>query len=374
MIIGIASADYMRSDRTSSGNDEWGGAGWARMGQYIDQYTKAGHDVICGTLFGGKVGAAVEDGNGVKKFPDIILMQRLMHSDQEYSQVTGQMFTKEMSLTQVMAAAKKSGQVIVNDVDDWYWGIDPSNFAFMGSHPKVNAVENTRNYSAVLASSSLLTVSTPYLAERLRTRVRCPIVVIPNYIEVSRFTPHQQSIGVPMFGWAGSTGHRSRDIETVAGVLRPRILDGSILMQHSGDHPSSRPLHAMLGVEDALVARVPRTNAAGYPSILNFDVGIVPLRDTPFNHAKSDIKGLEYAASGIPFIAQDLTNYKSLHKAWEGAFHLANRPKDWIAGIKRYQDYYKRVDDGAALLDWVQGRDIRYGVASWLQLLEGLTS
>lgn len=356
MIIGVASADYVRGDRNPTGEDQWGGAGWARLGQYLPFFRAEGHQVVCGTMWLDQGVLTVEDAALTRVKPDVLIMQRLM--------IDG--------VADAIRVGQAAGQIIINDLDDWYWGLDPSNEAFMGVHPKNVAGENIHHFGPALAASDFMTVSTPYLAERLQRRVRCPIEVIPNYIDVSRFTPVVQSPGVPLFGWAGSTSHRSGDLETVAGVLRPRIVDGTIRMHHSGDLLASPPMFAALGVEDHLISRTPRVNAADYPSLLTFDVGIIPLRDTPFNHAKSDIKGLEYAAAGIPFIAQDLPSYAKLHKDWEGAFHLAHRPKDWIAGIKRYTSYENRLEDQALILDWVKRRDIQYGAARWLDLLERL--
>lgn len=354
MIIGVASADYLRADRSPTQVEAWGGSGWARVGQYVDHFRAAGHTVIVGTMWQDNGVLTIEDSEKVRTQPDVIIMQRIMHD----------------GVAKAMKMGQAAGQVIINDLDDWYWGLDPQNQAFYASHPKYNLDENTRFYGTNLAASNLLVVSTPYLNDRISRRVSCPTVVLPNYIDIARFTPVTQSEGVPLFGWAGSTGHRSGDIETVAGVLRPRINDGSIKMHHSGDHFSSPPLYTMLGVEDEQVSRTPRTTAQDYPSLLTFDVGIVPLRDTPFNYAKSDIKGLEYAASGIPFIAQNSPSYAQLHEEWEGVFHLANRPKDWIAGIKRYQSYENRLRDQALLLDWAKTRDVEYGTQQWLELLE----
>jgi hypothetical protein len=39
-------------------------------------------------------------------------------------------------------------------------------------------------------------------------------------------------------------------------------------------------------------------------------VGLVPLTRGPFNEAKSYLKGLEYAAAGIPFIATPTEEYQ----------------------------------------------------------------
>lgn len=356
MKIGIASADYLRADRNPAGTEAWGGSGWARVGQYLQHYRDAGHEVMAGTMWQYDQEIRIEDANKNFMRPDVVIMQRIMHD----------------GVAAAIKRAQASGQIIINDIDDWYWGLDPSNQAFLASHPKHNKDENTTFYSQNLAASNLLTVSTPYLAERISKRVNCPIVVVPNYIDVSRFTPVVQSKGTPTFGWAGSTGHRSGDVETVAGVFKRPIEEGKILFQHSGDHLSSAPLYTMMGVDDALIRRVPRTTADLYPNILNFDVGIVPLRDTPFNHAKSDIKGLEYAAAGIPFIAQDSPSYAKLHKDWNGAFWLADRPKDWIRGIQRHLDYGYRVERQQELLELVKDRDISHGAGEWLDVLENV--
>jgi len=356
MKIGIASADYLRADKNPDGTEAWGGSGWARVGQYIDYYRAAGHEVAAGVLWQRDGRFYIERADLSVLEPDIIIMQRLMHD----------------GIAATIKTAKAGGQVIINDLDDWYWGLDPSNLAFNASHPKNSPTENTNFYASVLSSSSVLTVSTPYLAERMRNRVKCPVVVIPNYIDVNRFTPVQQSLGTPTFGWAGSTGHRSGDLETVAGVLRRPITDKTINFQHSGEHPSGTPMHELLGVPKVSVATLPLTIAQNYPSLLNFDVGIVPLRDTPFNMAKSDIKGLEYSASGIPFIAQDLPSYKQLHKEWNGAFWLADRPKDWVTGMKKMMDYSYRCERQQELLELVKGRDIAYGAGEWLDFLDSV--
>jgi hypothetical protein len=358
MIIGIASADYLRADRSLDGVEQWGGAGWARLGQYVEPLRAHGYTVICGTMWQDTHGISVADAEETRVYPDVVILQRLMHE----------------GIADAIKWGRSKGQIVINDVDDWFWGLSPSNDAFLGSHPKYNLEENTSFYGPNLAASDMLTVSTPYLAERMSRKVRSPIVVIPNYIDVSRFTPVIQSSWIPNFGWAGSTGHRSGDIETVAGVLRPAILNTSIFFHHAGHFDGSPAMSDLLGVGKDDITTAERTNAAEYPSLLSFDVGIVPLRDTPFNHAKSDIKGLEYAASGIPFIAQDMPSYKALHKAWDGAFHLARRPKDWISGIKRYQPLSKRLEDQALVLDRVKSRDIQFGAIQWIELLEGLVT
>jgi hypothetical protein len=76
-----------------------------------------------------------------------------------------------------------------------------------------------------------------------------------------------------------------------------------------------------------------------------FDIGIVPLNDIPFNHAKSSIKGLEYASSGIPFVAQGLPEYQRL--ADMGVGRVANTPDEWRTHMTELLAFKTRKRDAA---------------------------
>jgi hypothetical protein len=65
-----------------------------------------------------------------------------------------------------------------------------------------------------------------------------------------------------------------------------------------------------------------------YPSLFeNIRIGLVPLNLCDFSEAKSYLKGLEYAASGIPFIASPTHEYRLL--ASEGIGRIASTPDEW---------------------------------------------
>jgi glycosyltransferase involved in cell wall biosynthesis len=357
MIVGIASADYMRADAPENPMDteHWGGAGWARLGQYVP-YLSDDYQVVVGTLWReGTRGFSIENSDKERYRPDVIIMQRMMHE----------------GIADATRDAQRHGQFIINDLDDWFWGLDTSNAAWLASHEKNGSTEHRGHYKTNIAASDMVTVSTPYLAERMKNSVRCPIRVFPNYVDVGRFRPVRQSpLRIPQFGWAGSTGHRSGDLETVAGVLRPAVNNMQIRLHHSG--AGGQSMASVLGIPEQQITTTPLCTAVDYPKLLTFDVGIIPLRDTPFNEAKSYIKGLEYAACGIPFIASASSEYTRLWEMWDGCFHLAKRPKDWISGINRYTDYDNRVKDGQTLLDRVWEHDIQFGVQQWRDLLKEL--
>lgn len=80
-------------------------------------------------------------------------------------------------------------------------------------------------------------------------------------------------------------------------------------------------------------------------------VGIAPLTDSKFNHAKSWLKMLEYAAVGVPCVGSALTEYKLLNSY--GIGFLASKPKEWYRLCKRLLD-----DDALRFEKSLEGREI----------------
>ena len=353
MRIGVASGDFLSAQKSSDGGHHWGGSGWARFGQYIGRID---YEVVVGVLTWKTDHFFIRDEHDNLVDVDWVFMQRLMHE----------------SLPEHMLKARQYGQIIVNDLDDWYWGLDPSNDAFLSSHPKSNPKENRNHYKAVLASSTAVTVSTPYLADRIKSWVRCPIVILENTVEVNRFTPHiHTDSSVPVVGWVGATSHRSGDLEILKGVVNPLIVSGAIKFQHSGHYAHANTVASKLGLHDDQVSVLPAVDAVQYPSLLNMDVGVAPLRDTPFNHAKSDIKLLEYSASGIPWIASSLSAYEGLRKKW-GIGRTASKPQQWLKHLADLRDPARRAYEGEALREAVWARDIELGTHRFNSFIESV--
>lgn len=355
MKVGVASGDWIHPDRVEDGKEKWGGSGWARLAQYLPLLTDI--QFITGTLiFDPKHGSfQIRAGDEAVHDIDMVWMQRLMHAGASTN----------------MKIARSAGQVIINDLDDWYWGLSASNNAFLNTHPKHSPDININHYRAILAQSDLVTVSTPYLADRIKSWVtRCPITVVPNYVDTKRFPRYEHTeTDVPLVGWAGSTAHRSNDLETVAGVIKPMVNAGNIRFHHTGAHPAMKSVASLVGLRDDQVATLPLSDHETYPSNLKFDVGVVPLNNIPFNRAKSDIKGLEYSACGIPFVAQNLDAYINLRNSL-GIGRIAKRPTDWIRHLNALRSPSVRREEGEACYEAVQHRDIHHGVQTYQQIFD----
>jgi glycosyltransferase involved in cell wall biosynthesis len=75
--------------------------------------------------------------------------------------------------------------------------------------------------------------------------------------------------------------------------------------------------------------------------VASLDVGIVPLADTAFNAAKSWLKGLEYAAMGIPFVASHLPEYELLRDRGIGIL-AHSKAKSWNRALSGLMDNPER--------------------------------
>lgn len=354
MKVGLASTDWSQTIKDADGHPVMGGAGWARLGQYAEHLPSVG---ALGVLVFHNGVFGVRDWDMKMHWDcDVIVMQRAMFSD----------------IPDRILEAQSNGQIIVNDLDDWYWGLSTSNGAWAASHPKNSPHENVNHYKKVLSRSDVVTVSTPYLAERISRFVRCPIEVIPNFVDVQKFTARKPvDTDVPTVGWVGSTAHRSGDLEVLSGVLGSLLSAGKIKLHHSG-HVEQHPRFAdMVGVPVDEVSTLPMVQPAEYPSLFTFDVGLVPLTNVPFNQAKSAIKGLEYASAGVPFIASDLDEYRSLHEGGIGL--LAKKARHWFAHIERLRDPAERAKQARLVRERVDAYDIRYGVKMWDEFYASLT-
>jgi hypothetical protein len=352
MKLGVVSGDWIHPSRTENNKESFGGSGWARIAQYLPHME---FTAVTGTLVWNRDHFAVKTSDDTMHYVSVVFMHRLMHA----------------GLAEHMRLARQSGQIIINDIDDWFWGLDTSNKAFQTTHPKLNRVENVQHYRSILAASDLVVASTPYLASRL-SWVRCPVEIATNTVDLSKFSTKQHSEGVPTVGWVGSTDHRSGDLETVAPVLRQLYRDGECRLFHGGAHPRHESFASRIGLEDEDVTTMSLCPADDYPKLMVMDIGVVPLRVTPFNRAKSDIKGLEYAAAGVPFIAQSIDSYNNLRESL-GVGRLAKKPADWIKHFRALSDPVLRAEEAEKNKEAVRARDISVGAKHLQDLIHSVT-
>ncbi len=359
MRIGFCTLDW--SDiRDQNGHPTPGGAGWYRMALPQRYLARNGVEAYIGQQIGQEPSGEIvlKDWDGhLHRDLDIIVLQRWM----------------EASGPPALLRARAFGQIIVSDVDDWMEGLDPSNKAFGDTHPNRRGdpfadKQNINHYRKILAASSAISVSTPYLRDRYAKKLpNMPIEVIRNAIDLERWSvPDIEE--EPIVGWVGATMFRSRDLEAVGPYIKTFLSrHPEVGFYHGGvarHWPSAMEAIKLRDLPNPMTY-VPMTGIERYPNLFaGMNIGTVPLSDTPFNLAKSCIKGMEYAASGIPFVSSATPEYQWLSKVHNIGL-VAWKPKMWLAHLERLLDPDERLRLGTEGRSAVASLDMAERWESW---------
>jgi glycosyltransferase involved in cell wall biosynthesis len=354
--IGFISADWSNIEDPETGHPTPGGAGWYRMALPSQYLSRNGIETVyCELVSIDKKshdrGMWLHDFDGnTHDDCDIIVVQRWM----------------DENAADVLHHARLSGQVVVNDIDDWYWGLSPKNAAYKASDPRFNKKVNRDHYRRAIAASSALTVSTPFLRDNLSTP-DTPAYLIRNGIDLDRWTYREpQDTPFPVVGWVGSTTHRSGDLETLKGILNQVCKRMDATFMHAGKFGDSPHAGDLAGVPEDLWMTEDGVSILEYPRLFDsIDIGIVPLSYINFNYAKSAIKGMEYAAAGIPFVAAATPEYVWL-KEEIGIGNVAKKPKQWISQLQERLRQAQSAREALKVLDMSN----RWG--EWLEVYESL--
>lgn len=239
---------------------------------------------------------------------------------------------------EMVKKAKAVGQRVVVDVDDLITDIHPSNVAKKAFDPKENKSINYEHHEEICANADMVTVTTPFLYQHYKKFCK-HVELIRNGIDYERYTVKVHTTTKPKIGWVGFTNWRSNDLWTLKPFMTDLLRKNKLKFHHAGHSPKpAKPLWEQAGIEKGLVDMEPGLATTIYPNIFNqIDIGVVPLNlPLDFNEAKSALKGLEYAAAGIPFVASPSGEYKRL--AEMGIGRIASTPDEWIHHLTELLD------------------------------------
>ena len=314
--VGLASSDWSQSIFDQRGFPVQGGAGWIRFGQ-VAPYMR--NHLVMGYL---------------QPFLDHMAVEtydRVLHQD-----ISVMILQRQMgkNVSGLIKNSQRAGIPVINDVDDWFWGLHEENDAAKIVDPENNKNSNINYYRDSIEASDLVTVSTPFLAEKI-SEWNPNVQIIENSVLSACFKRRHHSLKKPIIGWCGSTAHRSDDLKI---LIEPFKSMGTFVnFHHTGDNKDSTPFYKKIKVSPLRVSTLPMLSPLEYPQGFNFDIGVVPLNDIPFNDAKSWIKGLEYAAAGVPFIASPSREYVRLKEEY-GIGRLAGTPEEWVHHLSELLD------------------------------------
>lgn len=214
------------------------------------------------------------------------------------------------------------GVKVVVEIDDDFDTISRRNVSWENVQPHLHPHRNKAHLRRACELADLVTVTTPALAARYGKHGR--VRIIPNYIPARYLDIRPPAHDGVVVGWSGSIETHPDDLQVCgAGVAQAVSSTGATFAV----------IGTGTGVKAALGLREPPLACGWRPidqypeAVAQLDVGIVPLELTPFNEAKSALKGLEYAALGVPFVASPTGPYRTL--VGRGVGLLADSPKAW---------------------------------------------
>lgn len=220
-------------------------------------------------------------------------------------------------------ALQKMGKKVVYEIDDAFHKLEPwhPQYASYGQPERIAAVH------AMMRQADAVQVSTEWLADEY-IRYSQHIHVVPNMIELSSWpvADRLRKDGLWKIAWAGSTSHAG-DLELVVPPLA----------QFARAHPDVRIVFFGQAPNDD---RIPKDQVEvmefcefeEYPfrlAQINADVAIAPLQDIDFNRGKSNLRILQYWATGYPVIASDVGPYRESIRHGEDGF-LATDSASWL--------------------------------------------
>lgn len=234
------------------------------------------------------------------------------------------------SALQLMQWFSMKGAAVVLDSDDAMWAIDKDNLAWKSWN---GGQYHYKWLDAACDVADLVTVTTQRLARRYGRHGR--VEVLPNAVPEAALdleSRRDEFDPTVSLGWAGFTGTHPHDLETCGDAVAQVVEATGAKVRVVGDAAGAeRDWKLPYGSVEEIPAQKLGTDY--YRALTGIDIGLVPLRDTNFNHAKSWLKALEFSAAGVPVIATPTDDNRRL--AQTVPILLAESPAEWYEHMER---------------------------------------
>ena len=178
-----------------------------------------------------------------------------------------------------------------------------------------------RNAYCVIAGNA-------YLAERARIAGAKRVVVIPTVVDHERYSTGKHSSQAITIGWIGSPTTQ-RYVEHLLPVLQRLRQESDFRLLLVG---ATEDIVSKLSGIDVDVE--PWSEDTETSLIKKMDIGIMPLKDGPWERGKCGYKLIQYMASGVPVIASPVGVNPSIVDG-SGCGLLADSFSEWQESFSR---------------------------------------
>ncbi|MGZ3798430.1 MAG: glycosyltransferase family 4 protein, partial [Pseudobdellovibrionaceae bacterium] len=176
----------------------------------------------------------------------------------------------------------------------------------------------------VMRSSEIVVAGNQYLAERARLAGAKKVFVVPTVVSEKIFVPKEIKNPLPVIGWIGSMS-----TAVYLEKLRPVLFE--LRQKYSFKF---RVVGAQLEWSELPVESVPWSEDQEVALVQTFDIGVMPLLDSPWERGKCGFKLIQYMACGKPVVADPVgVNSEIVEEGKTG--YLVSPQMDWYQALEK---------------------------------------
>lgn len=308
MKICYITTDWNTPYRLATG--EYGGIGYYRAHGPAKALRKRGHEV---DVFGNDLSKLIDKDNIFLSYKKLFRQYDLVVIKQ----------ADTINVAQLIGACKDCKVPIAMDLDDLITELDPDNPAALQGYSKGGTKQAFAIASLTMVDALFVTTQpladeyTKYL--KAAQKLELPTYVLPNCCDPSLWSKGKRNEDDNIvLGWQGSVTH-DHDLSLVVPTIQKLMKTHQNLFLSLTGGVRQETYDKMFGEVfdqdelDRVVVNQGTPSFKNFPKYLSlhqWDIGIIPLRDTKFSRGKSHIKWLENSLIGVPSIASDVFPYR----------------------------------------------------------------
>jgi glycosyltransferase involved in cell wall biosynthesis len=182
----------------------------------------------------------------------------------------------------------------------------------------------TRKIDTVMRNAALVVCGNTYLAERARAAQATRVEIIPSVVDLRRYTLSERpKRNVIVIGWIGSPTTAAY-LDVITPALRTLSKEYAVKLRIVGATFSAPGLD---------IECRPWSEQTEVKEIQDFDIGVMPLFDSPWERGKCGYKLIQYMACGVPTVASGIGMNRDIVAHGTNGF-LAMSPAEWTTAIR----------------------------------------
>ena len=185
-----------------------------------------------------------------------------------------------------------------------------------------------RKIDGVMRNSALVVTGNAYLADRAKVAGASRVEIIPTVIDLDRYSVKTKSLSAPLvIGWVGSAATvKYLDIALPALQLLARQYPVQL-----------RVIGAVIAAPGLDIDCRPWSEQDEVQQIQEFDLGIMPLDDSPWERGKCGYKLIQYMACGVPVVASPIGVNEDIVEH-DASGYLASGTNAWVDALRSLAD------------------------------------